>query len=133
MDTAQKEINLLRKFRGPYVVELHDSEISQIKGGEVREAYLLLEYCPHGHLLQRLNARNGVPLGNMDILKVFVQVLSAVKSMHEQEPPVVHRDIKLENILFAKVGTVAIFRRAFSFTVDSSTLLRYQTFVSELQ
>ena len=101
-----KEITLLRRFRDRHVVQLIASETG-VNSGK-REAYLLLEYCPGGHLLSRLNERNGIPLPLSDICRIFTQILDGVSPMHESIPPVIHRDLKLENVLFSKEGLVKL-------------------------
>ncbi len=100
--TVKKEINILQRFAGPYVVQLIDTDIIT-KNRTSREALLLLDFCPGGHLLERLNKRNGSFLPEESILRIFGQLLLALKPMHESTPPVVHRDLKLENILFGAV------------------------------
>ena len=101
-----KEITLLKRFRHRNIVHLIASEISTAAGK--REAFLLLEYCPGGHLLQRLNARNGTPLATSDICRIFGQLLQAVLPLHESSPPVIHRDLKLENVLHSSGGDVKL-------------------------
>jgi AP2-associated kinase len=103
---VNKEITLLRKFKDRHIVNLIASETSQNSGK--REAYLLLEYCPGGHLLARLNSRGGVPLPLSDICRMFTQILDAVAPLHESSPPVTHRDLKLENILFSHDGLIKL-------------------------
>ena len=100
---ASKEINMLQQFKGPYVVELIDSCIFQ-KTKTSREALLLLDYYPGDHLLNRLRQRNDVPLPEESALRMFGQLCLALKDMHAHRPPIVHRDIKLENVLFGVVS-----------------------------
>ena len=92
----------LEKFRSPNIVNLISFEQSTVLSGSL-EALILLEYCPGGHFLQRLNSRNGVQLEPAAICNLFVQILNAISLMHSANPPVVHRDLKLENILLGKV------------------------------
>jgi AP2-associated kinase len=96
----------LRRFKDKHIVHLIASETSQNSGK--REAYLLLEYCSGGHLLAKLNGRNGVPLPLSDICRIFSQLLEAVAPLHSSSPPVIHRDLKLENILFSEEGFVKL-------------------------
>ncbi len=105
MATVKKEINILQRYAGPYVVQLIDTDIIT-KNRTSREALLLLDYCPNGHLLERLNKRNGAPLPEESVFRIFGQLLLALKPMHESQPPVVHRDLKLENILFGTVSRI---------------------------
>jgi serine/threonine protein kinase len=103
---VNKEISLLRRFKDRHIVQLIASETAQ-NGGK-REAYLLLEYCPGGHLLSKLNNRNGIPLPLSDICRIFTQILDGVALMHDSSPVIIHRDLKLENILFSQDGLVKL-------------------------
>lgn len=102
-DIVNKEIKMLSMFSSPYVIEYHGSEI--INQGRGQEALILLSYCSGGNLFQNLSARgqaNYIPLNNC--LSIFQQILLGVQKFHEHTPPVTHRDLKLENILFAAVS-----------------------------
>lgn len=99
METVKKEISILQRFASPYMVELLASDIIQ-KNKQSREALLLMEYYSGGHLLDRLNARNGQFLPAESLLRIFGQILLSLKPLHFHNPPVTHRDLKLENILF---------------------------------
>lgn len=105
-ELVNKEITLLRRFKDKHIVHLIASETSQNSGK--REAYLLLEYCSGGHLLAKLNGRNGISLPLSDICRIFTQLLEAVAPLHASSPPVIHRDLKLENILFSEEGFVKL-------------------------
>ena len=37
-----------------------------------------------------------------DILTLFYQTCKAVQHMHKQSPPIIHRDLKVENLLVGK-------------------------------
>ena len=104
-DTVKKEVNLLKRFAGPYVVQMLASEVN-IRSGS--DALLLLELCPNGHLLERLQSRNGELLPESVSHRIFAQILMGLKPMHESKPPVVHRDLKLENILIGRDNNVRI-------------------------
>jgi len=104
-DTVKKEVAMLRRFGGPHVVQLLAAEVN-IRSGS--DALLLLELCHNGHLLERLQARRGELLPESVAHRIFGQILMGMKPMHESRPPVVHRDLKLENILFSKDNSVRI-------------------------
>jgi serine/threonine protein kinase len=106
-DIANTEIKMLQKFKGPYVVNLLDSCVYQ-KSKTTREAFLLMEYYPGDHLLNRLLQRNGAHLPQDAIFRMFGQLCLAVKDMHLSRPAIVHRDIKLENVLFGQVRIVTL-------------------------
>lgn len=103
MDIVKKEIHILQRYENPYMVKLLQTEIIE-KNRVSREALLLLEFCPGGHLLDRLLARNGETLPVASIYRIFGQILLGLKPLHSNVPPITHRDIKLENILFGTVN-----------------------------
>ena len=120
-EIANTEIKMLQKFKGPYVVSLIDSCIFQ-KTKTTREALLLMEYYPGDHLLNRLLQRNNVHLPADSVYRMFGQLCMGVKEMHLSRPPIVHRDLKLENVLFGQVTDIAPLHRHFHLYM---TMLRF--------
>lgn len=57
---------------------------------------MIMSYCPAGDLLAAVMARNG-RLEAWLIQRIFTEVVLAVKYLHENS--IIHRDLKLENIL----------------------------------
>jgi serine/threonine protein kinase len=98
---------MLQRFSGPYIVNLIDSDTVKKNRGST-EALLLLDYCPGGHLLDRLKRRNNKVLPHESIFRIFGQLLSGLNLFHLNNPPIVHRDLKLENILFGQVCNITI-------------------------
>jgi AP2-associated kinase len=107
MDIVNLEIKMLKDFRCENIVQIMGSEIKSSAHNK-KEAFILLEYCPGGHLLDILNRKAGVLLPISTICDVFGQVLKAVRGLHEHVPPVTHRDLKLENILKARNGAIKL-------------------------
>ena len=102
-ENAQREIDFLQKLpRHRAIVELVDSEVNR------KEALLLFELCSGGsvyHLIERrLEQRR--PLGEDEVWAIFHACCEAVEHCHIQNPPVQHRDLKVENLLLAKRGVV---------------------------
>ena len=100
LDSAQNEVSLLRKIRHPNVVGFCGvwTRPLQPYGTEVN---LLIELCPGGHLLELRRRREeaGRPLTEQEIVRLFVQCCRGVECLHRFDPPVAHRDVKLENLL----------------------------------
>lgn len=42
------------------------------------------------------------------VIQIFHQICQAVQHMHEQEPPIIHRDLKVENCLLTATGFIQL-------------------------
>lgn len=100
LDSAQSEVALLRKIRHPNVVTFCGFWAKQLQphGSEIN---LLMDLCPGGHLLdlQRRREAAGRPITEQEMVRLFVQACRGVECLHRFDPPVAHRDVKLENLL----------------------------------
>lgn len=118
MDIVQREINCLQKFAGDYVIKMLGNDIIG-RNSATPEALLLLEFCPGGHLLDKLNARHGSKLSQEEVMRIFGMLLQAILPMHACNPPIVHRDIKLENVLFGTVRPTRAVNASLSTHIDT--------------
>ncbi|XP_025026992.1 cyclin-G-associated kinase isoform X1 [Python bivittatus] len=72
------------------------------------EFLLLTELC-RGQLVEFLKkAESKGPLSCDTVLKIFYQTCRAVQQMHKQKPPIIHRDLKIENMLMSNQGTIKL-------------------------
>lgn len=71
------------------------------------ELLLATQLCAGGRLVEALAARRGVPLGEGAALRAFRGVASAVAHMHARSPPILHLDLKAENVLLSGPPTPA--------------------------
>lgn len=108
---AEMEVALLQRFSGTagFVKCYGASTKTPSKG--LNEYHMLLEYCPNGSLIDLVykKTKSGEfekrpPLPVERMLDIFEMVAGAVAHMHAQQPPVAHRDLKLENVLGAARG-----------------------------
>ncbi|PFH52282.1 hypothetical protein AMATHDRAFT_2286 [Amanita thiersii Skay4041] len=96
---VKKEVDIMRLLKGhPNIVHFIDAAWHKMSNGAY-EVFILMEYCPGGGIIDMMNRRLRERLTEADILKIFVDVCEAVAFMHNLRPPLLHRDLKVENIL----------------------------------
>ncbi|KAL2438893.1 Serine/threonine-protein kinase ppk30 [Exophiala dermatitidis] len=104
------EVETMKRLRGhKHIVKYIDSHASQLKGGGY-EVFLLMEYCEGGGLIDFMNTRLQNRLTEPEILKIFTDVAEGVACMHYLEPPLMHRDLKVENVLISTSGSSRIYK-----------------------
>ncbi|KAK4937873.1 Ark- serine/threonine protein kinase [Elasticomyces elasticus] len=108
--SMRTEVETMKRLRGQKpIVKYIDSHASQLKGGGY-EVFLLMEFCQGGGLIDFMNTRLQNRLTEPEILKIFTDVAEGVACMHYLRPPLMHRDIKVENVLIAGSGSSKIFK-----------------------
>ncbi|VDP00016.1 unnamed protein product [Soboliphyme baturini] len=105
--SIQQEIATHRKLSGhPNIVRFVQGACHDIGTGR-REFLLLMELCSVGPLVEILKNRAD-PLDFGEVLRIFHQTCKAVQHMHSQRPPLIHRDLKVENLLISEPGIVKL-------------------------
>ncbi|KAI6947241.1 kinase-like protein [Hortaea werneckii] len=100
--SMRTEVETMKKLKGhKHIVTYIDSHASQLKGGGY-EVFLLMEYCGGGGLIDFMNTRLQHRLTEPEILKIFGDCAEGVACMHYLKPPILHRDLKVENVLINK-------------------------------
>lgn len=103
--SMRTEVETMKKLKGHrHIVTYIDSHASQLKGGGY-EVFLLMEYCNGGGLIDFMNTRLQNRLTEPEILKIFSDVAEGVACMHYLKPPLLHRDLKVENVLISTSGS----------------------------
>ena len=104
------EVDTMKRLRGQKaIVKYIDSHASQLKGGGY-EVFLLMEYCAGGGLIDFMNTRLQNRLTEPEILKIFSDVAEGVACMHYLKPPLLHRDLKVENVLICSTSSVRTYK-----------------------
>lgn len=87
----EREARLLARLRHPALAKVSDY-FSDAQGH-----FLVMEYIP-GADLAKLLEEHGHPFPVDTVLTWADQVLAALEYLHSQEPPIIHRDIKPQNL-----------------------------------
>ncbi|KAJ6520518.1 hypothetical protein C8R45DRAFT_955462 [Mycena sanguinolenta] len=96
---VKKEVDIMRLLKGhPNIVHLIDAAWHRMPNG-LYEVFILMEFCPGGGIIDMMNRRLRERLTEAEILQIFVDVCEGVAYMHNARPPLLHRDLKVENIL----------------------------------
>ena len=99
--------NALARFMEEYslVERIQSRYVARIYGhGDVEgHAYLVMEFFEGGDLNKRLD---GKPLPSAEALRLFRDLMFALGDIHEKG--ILHRDLKPQNLMFRRDGTLAI-------------------------
>jgi len=110
LTSMRTEVETMQKLKGRrHIVTYIDSHASQLKGGGF-EVFLLMEYCNGGGLIDFMNTRLQNRLTEPEILKIVSDVAQGVADMHYLKPPLLHRDLKVENILITSSGSSKLYK-----------------------
>ncbi|XP_037113989.1 cyclin-G-associated kinase isoform X2 [Syngnathus acus] len=106
-----QEICFMKKLSGhPNVVQFCSAaSIGKEESDTGQAEFLILTELCKGQLvdfLRRVEQR--APVSCDTVLKVFYQTCRAVQHLHKQKPHVIHRDLKIENLLISNQGTVKL-------------------------
>lgn len=104
-DSIMHEVSLLRNLSHPNIVKyIAYIRTGQTAAGAPGRLCILLEYCEAGSLGAMCKKYGGIP---EELAAVYVaQVLEGLAYLHAQG--IIHRDIKGDNILMTRAGTVKV-------------------------
>ncbi|KAM4706897.1 cyclin-G-associated kinase isoform 2-T2 [Discoglossus pictus] len=106
-----QEICFMKKLSGhPNIVQFCSAaSIGKEESDTGQAEFLLLTELCKGQLVEFLKkAESKGPLSCDTVLKIFYHTCRAVQHMHKQKPPIIHRDLKVENLLISNQGTIKL-------------------------
>ena len=95
----ESELEVLQEVTGPHVIQV----ITLLQ--DPQDIFIVTELASQGDLLQYLlkfNFKQKGLLSELKIKQIAIQLFTAIDSLHSQK--IIHRDIKLENILLLNKG-----------------------------
>lgn len=99
-DFLKREYDLLCQMQGGQVPNAFDYFYKN------RTAYLVREYIK-GHTIEELIEKKGV-YEKKQAVQAMLTVCEIIRQMHKADPPIVHRDIKPQNIMKREDGTYCL-------------------------
>lgn len=98
----RKEVDVMRTLRDARnIVKYYDSNAERMPDGTY-QVLVLMELCPNKSLLEYMNSHIREKLSEKQILAIMMDIAVGVYEMHRIQ--LVHRDIKIENVLIDAVG-----------------------------
>jgi AP2-associated kinase len=96
---VSREIEVMKALPpSPHLIQYLDSSHHRLPNGTY-EVFILMEFCSGGGIIDLLNKRLRDRLKEIEILNIFTDVCEAVAAMHAMSRPLLHRDLKIENVL----------------------------------
>ena len=60
---------------------------------------MLMQYCK-GHLLQLMNEKISTGFTEAEVIRIICDLCEAIARMHHNDPPIIHRDLKVNELFF---------------------------------
>nr|CAI5855553.1 unnamed protein product [Callosobruchus analis] len=107
LNVAKREIQIASSLSGhKNIIGYVDSSLTATGGG-VYEVLLLMPYCQE-NVLGLMKSRGKANFTEVEVLTIFCDICEAVSRLHHCKTPIIHRDLKVENILVNENGNYVI-------------------------
>ncbi|XP_051525988.1 AP2-associated protein kinase 1-like isoform X2 [Myxocyprinus asiaticus] len=105
LQVCKREIQIMRDLVGnKNIVGFLDSSITAVGSGDVWEVLILMDFCRGGQVVNLMNQRLQTGFSELEVLQIFCDTCEAVARLHQCKTPIIHRDLKVENILLHDRG-----------------------------
>uniref|UniRef100_A0A8D1R4M0 AP2-associated protein kinase 1 n=1 Tax=Sus scrofa TaxID=9823 RepID=A0A8D1R4M0_PIG len=105
LQVCKREIQIMRDLSGhKNIVGYIDSSINNVSSGDVWEVLILMDFCRGGQVVNLMNQRLQTGFTESEVLQIFCDTCEAVARLHQCKTPIIHRDLKVENILLHDRG-----------------------------
>ncbi|XP_067269194.1 AP2-associated protein kinase 1 isoform X3 [Pseudorasbora parva] len=105
LQVCKMEIQIMRDLVGnKNIVGFLDSSITAVGSGDVWEVLILMDFCRGGQVVNLMNQRLQTGFSEPEVLQIFCDTCEAVARLHQCKSPIIHRDLKVENILLHDRG-----------------------------
>ena len=113
----RNEVDILKKLRHSYLPQVLD--FLELEDG----IYIAMTFIP-GKSFQQL-MREGDTFTQNQLIRWGMQICSALDYLHSQKPPIIHGDIKPDNIMLTPEGNICLIDFNVSFFLNQNISLGY--------
>ncbi|XP_041825723.1 AP2-associated protein kinase 1-like isoform X2 [Melanotaenia boesemani] len=105
LQVCKREIQIMKDLVGhKNIVGYLDSSITAMGSRDVWEVLILMDYCKGGQVVNLMNQRLQTGFTESEVLQIFCDTCDAVSRLHQRKTSIIHRDLKVENILLHDKG-----------------------------
>ena len=119
-----QEVIIATQLRHENSISIYDADVISAKDNK-NKAFFVMEYVPGGDLEQYLNSfiDSNISMSLYHVLDLMKQILEGLNVLYSSNPPIIHRDLKLNNILLSynACGEIVIKISDFGFAKSVTT------------
>lgn len=103
IETLLAEALLLSRIGHPNIIRVFEANVLEINGA--RHGFFTMEYIAGGSLDRFWQSYRNTMMPISEAVDIMKQVCAGVALAHSENPPIIHRDIKPQNIMVGYDGT----------------------------
>ncbi|XP_022361616.1 BMP-2-inducible protein kinase isoform X2 [Enhydra lutris kenyoni] len=108
LNICKREITIMKELSGhKNIVSYLDCAVNSISDN-VWEVLILMEYCRAGQVVNQMNKKLQTGFTEAEVLQILCDTCEAVARLHQCKTPIIHRDLKVENILLNDSGNYVL-------------------------
>lgn len=101
-ENFDREAEMLANLTHPGIPEVYD------RFTEGNRHYLVMEFIDGDDLEQRLMDQDDLPFEEQEVLDWAIQICDILSYMHDQDPPIIYRDMKPANLILNSRGKIYV-------------------------